>query len=304
MINLRPPCTIEDLSFSDYLAYPAVSRSQLDTARRKSPAHALVDKPPTKATDLGSLSHQMLQQPELPVIVRPAECGKGTNAAKAALVDWICSVTGAPCPPHPGGKIAEGKLLDAWLETLEPVLDAWDGGLIATADQYESACRMRDAVRAHPLAGAIYDSGRAEVTMVALDPESGVLVKIRIDWLADGHSVLTDYKTSAEIWEDRIEYYASEWSCHFQAAVYRHVYHLVTGEWAPWLNVYAESQAPWSVMVVPMAPDAIDRGTNAMRHALRIWGLCEQHKIWPGPGWDWTTMQYGLVTLGVRPWAI
>lgn len=295
---------IHDLPFADYLALPAVSRSQLFAALTKSPAHCLEEKPRTKATDTGTIAHQMLQQPDLPVIVRPADAGKGSNAAKAALVDWICATTGAPCPPHPGGKVADGKVLDAWLEVLEPIIDAWDGGLIASVEQYDVACRIRDEIRAHPLAGAIYDSGSPEVTMVARDPESGVLVKIRLDWLPAGHTVLVDLKTAAEVWEDAVERSAGKWGYHFQAAVYRHVYHLVTGDWAPWLNVYAETKAPWSVMVVPMPDEAIERGMNAARHALSIWAMCEQHQIWPGPGWDWGTMQYELVSIGVKPWAI
>lgn len=129
-------------------------------------------------------------------------------------------------------------------------------------------------------------------------------MKIRLDWLPDGHLVLVDFKTALEVWLDAIERHASQWGYHFQAAVYRHVYRLVTGQDAPWVNVYAETQPPYSVMVVPMDQEAIDRGHQAMRHALRIWALCEEHGIWPGPGWDWGTMQYGLMTLGVKRWAV
>jgi hypothetical protein len=299
-----PPCILEGLPFEDYLQWPAAGSHALHDLLHKSPAHAKTQRPQSPGMSLGTLCHSLIGTPEMPIYIRPAECGKTSNAAKAALVAWLAELLGVDHPEPTSGKLPEGKILDHQLGVLEPMLDARRDLVIATPEQMETAQRVRDAVMAHPLSGSIYADGRPEVTMLARDPVSGVLCKIRLDWLPEGHDVLVDLKTAAEVWPDAVARSASRYAYHWQAAYYRRIYALVTGKpRPPWINIYAETQAPWSVLIQQMPDEPMARVDPAIDHALRVWGLCEQHRVWPGPGWDWTTMSYTVGQAEIKPWA-
>ena len=300
-----PPCILEDLSFEDYLGWPAAGSHALHDLLHKSPAHAKTPRPPSPGMSLGTLCHALIGTPEMPIYIRPAECNKASNSGKAALVWWLAELLQLDdIPEPPPGKLPEGKVRDYQLGILEPMLEQRRDLVIATQSEMETAQKVRDAVMAHPLAGPIYADGRAEVTMLVRDPVSGVLCKIRIDWLATGHEVLTDLKSAAEVWPDAVSRSASRFGYHWQAAYYRRIYALVTGKpRPPWLNIYAETQAPWSVLVQQMPDEPMARMEPAIDHALRIWALCEEHGIWPGPGWDWTAMSYVVGQAEIKPWA-
>jgi hypothetical protein len=300
-----PPCILESLPFEDYLQWPAAGSHALHDLLHKSPAHAKTQRPPSPGMSLGTLCHSLIGTPEMPIYIRPAECGKTSNAAKGALVAWLAELLGVDHPEPPPGKLPEGKILDHQLGVLEPMLDERRDLVIATPEQMETAQRVRDAVMGHPLSGPIYADGRPEVTMLARDPVSGVLCKIRLDWLPDGHEVLVDLKTAAEVWPDAINRSAGRYGYAWQAQYYRRVYSLVAGKpRPPWLNVFCETAAPWSVIVAEMPTDAMDAQDAAINHALRIWAMCEESGTWPGPGWDWETMQYAVQRIELPKWAL
>jgi hypothetical protein len=299
-----PPCILDDLSFEDYLGWPAAGSHALNDLLHKSPAHAIAGGKATKAKRGGTLVHTLIGTPEVPVFVRPIGADKTSNATKATLVEWLAELLGVDHPEPPPGKLPEGKILDHQIGILEPMLDVRRDLVIATPAEMETAQRVRDAVMAHPLAGPIYADGKAEVTMLARDPVSGVLCKIRLDWLPEGHEVLVDLKTAAEVWPDAISKSAARFGYAWQAQYYRRVYALVTGKpRPPWLNVFAETAPPWSVIVGEIPTDVMGAQDAAIDHALRIWGLCEESGQWPGPGWDWPTRQYQVQRIELPKWA-
>lgn len=62
-------------------------------------------------------------------------------------------------------------------------------------DEYRKAEAMAAKVFAHPVAGPIFREGAAEVSLYHTDPETGVRLRGRVDWLEpDGD--IDDYKTS------------------------------------------------------------------------------------------------------------
>src|SRR5699024_511784 len=62
------------------------------------------------------------------------------------------------------------------------------------------AAAMRDAVFANSVARTLLFRGKAEVSMYATDPDTGVKMRSRPDWLphGEGRPVIVDYKTTRD----------------------------------------------------------------------------------------------------------
>ncbi|MCK7579823.1 MAG: PD-(D/E)XK nuclease-like domain-containing protein [Chromatiales bacterium] len=149
------PQIIYDLDFDEYRAINAINASGLKLLER-SPAHfqqaRLEPHAPTAAQALGTLVHLLVLEPEREneVAVAP-ECDRRTKAGK-----------------------------DAWAEFQAESADR----LIVTAEQWDTARRMRDAVRANKNAMALLADGSPEVTL--LHTLDGTPIKCRLDWLCTG----------------------------------------------------------------------------------------------------------------------
>ena len=86
----------------------------------------------------------------------------------------------------------KGKAAKAQWEESHPDL------VSLSREEYDMACGMRDSVWSHPLASELLKGqGQNEVTVIWIDPETGLLCKARLDRLTPwrGWSVVIDLKT-------------------------------------------------------------------------------------------------------------
>lgn len=306
-----PPCTIENLPFADYLAIDAASSSGIKTILTKSPKHVKVEKSPTKAQGLGTLTHALLLEPhrrvtwqtvERDVIaVRPPGAGKGSNAAKRILYNWLEQTTGIESTASGS---AEGTILSARIKELEPKLDEM-GLIVCDQKDYDTARTMRDNVLAKSIGKVLFASGRSELTKLVKDPRTGVLCKIRIDFEPEGHEILVDLKTAESAAFQDFSAAASRYAYHVQQAFYQKVDALERDKSErDFLFCVVESSPPYDVAFYPLESAAIDKAKNAIDHGLSIWARCQDADFWPGYGYDWTDEDYTITTLSLRPWAL
>ncbi|MBK1699775.1 PD-(D/E)XK nuclease-like domain-containing protein [Thiococcus pfennigii] len=301
----EPPAVLYDIPEADYRAYPAASSHALMTLLEESPRH-VKEKPreATHALTLGTLAHLLLMQPELAerqVAVKPVGAGKGSNAAKQVLVDWLQEQTGIA--PEIDGTLALGKQLDAAIAVLEPALAKSDK-LVVDQAQLDAATRMRDSVLGRRLGEALFQDGHAEVMALARDLVSGVLCKIRVDWVPLAHQVLVDVKTTNSIGDADVARSAARYNYHIQAAFYQAIWQAATGEDRPFVFVFMESEPPYDCVFRPIERRSLDKGRRLYEYALRIWSMCEEANHWPGVGWDWNSMDYALQPLELPQWAL
>lgn len=98
------------------------------------------------------------------------------------------------------GRVTHGQVLGVGGELVEVHADDWrtkaareerdaaraDGNTPLLVHQADAVRVMVEAVRAHAIAGPLFARpGRAELTAVARDPDSGVMCRVRLDWLVD-----------------------------------------------------------------------------------------------------------------------
>lgn len=240
---------------------PAKFREYMDTERK-----------PKKEWDFGHVAHHVV-------------LGKG---AEFKVLDP--AVDGLKADGTPSDKPTATA---AWRNA---AADARARGLVPIhADDHTKAQLMAKRVLEHPAAGPLFIEGHAEVALYHTDPETGVRLRGRADWL-EPNGDLTDYKTSTTA--NPAELVRKMWQLGYfmQAAWYRGlVIALGLAENPRFRFVVQEKEPPFVVTVVEYDEDALAEGARLNREAIRLYVECRESDHWPGysddtvpislPGW-------------------
>jgi len=286
--NTKPapsPGIYYGVPFDEYLAWDAVSNSSLSPAL-KSMLHyreqkALADTP---AMRLGRVVH----------------AGKLDPAALledyAAMPDFTPLLKGEYTRPRASKEWKE--LEAAWLEKNV-------GKEIVTSDEMERLKGILTALWKHLRAAAYLSRGIPEVSIVWVDPESGLTCKGRLDWLDPDTPAVTDLKTTSDA--SRFETQIARLSYHRQAAFYAAGLRVLTGKRHAVRIVAVENDHPFGVRAAPLSADALSAGRDEYRRLLEEIATCKKSGAWPGyqdPNeWElpeWALPKTELTVNGVR----
>jgi hypothetical protein len=134
-----------------------------------------------------------------------------------------------------------------------------EGKIILGLEEWRRVCGMARALKAEPKLAPILASGRSEVSIIARDPETGVLLKVRIDWMAPKWTL--DLKTFSQQRGKSIDksigdaiYYERYW---VQAYFYDYVRRLATGERHEAFETvfgFVESEEPYETRLKSLRP--------------------------------------------------
>jgi len=258
---------IHDMPELDYHASPGLSSTGMKYLLR-SPKHyrrAMDHRVEKPAFDLGHCVHAKVLGHGLDIVTVPVDllASNGAASTKAAK-EWI----------------AEARLA---------------GQVPVKAELVAKVNAIAEAVLANPKAAAILSlKGEAEVSMFADDPETGVNLRGRIDWLTtldDGRLANNDLKSTTDVRRHKIVRTIEDFGYDLQSEVYRTLLALTTGaEIASTNLIFVEVDEPHEVRVVTLAhPDWIKVGSLKMRQAIDIYAACIESGTWPGdddePGW-------------------
>lgn len=215
------------MDFAEYLKIDAVSASGLKAMRKSAREYLHVTtqgRKATRAMGLGTATHAAVFEPE--------------RFAREYVV-WD------------GDR--RGKAYDAFCEEHANL------GILKRAE-YDLCCGMRDAARAHPVAGPLLaPPGEAEKVWLWKDEDTGLDCKARTDWWRVG--LLADLKTSADIDDRRFAATAYRLGYHIQAAHYRAAV-IANGitDAPPFTIIALESSPPHDVAVFPLDDDFLWAG--------------------------------------------
>jgi hypothetical protein len=174
-------------------------------------------------------------------------------------------------PPWLDMRTKEGK---AWAAKHEN-----DPRTIVTEDQYAKALGCSYAVRHDPVAAPLLARGAAEVTIVWQDPETGLRLKGRVDWLSD--AFLVDLKTTIKLSPRDFAAQAYRLGYHIQFAMYFDGVAAQLGE-RPFRVITVEPEEPFDVVVYEIPEDVIEQGQIDYHDALRTLQSCQRNNTWPG----------------------
>jgi len=160
-----------------------------------------------------------------------------------------------------------------------------NGAVPVLRAEYDAATAMREAVMAHPTAGALFADGHAEQSGWWVDEPTGVQLRFRPDWLTttlSGRPLCVDYKTTVNANPADFAMSVAKFGYQMQHAFYvaglaAHGY-----DDAGFLFVAQEKQPPYLVSVIELDNDAVLLGARQNRRAIDLFDECEASGIWPG----------------------
>ena len=139
---------------------------------------------------------------------------------------------------------------------------------------------MAESVLSNPTAKALLASGDPEVSMFATDPDTGVALRGRLDWLGPR---IVDLKTTAgDASESEFAIHAFRFGYDIQQALYEHTYNLITGDTLPYLFVVVEAHAPYLTAVHMLGNDELLMARRRAREARERYARAIETGEWPG----------------------
>lgn len=230
-----------------------VSSSQLKELA-KSPAHykAYLDAPnkKTAALEFGDAAHTRLLQPH------------EFDRRFAVMPETI--------------KVKRGKEFEAF-----QVSSA--GKNIISRDDLEALCGMAESISNHKTAKALInlETGIAEMSCFFKEPSSGVLCRIRPDFLPGGN-IIVDYKTTENASPSEFQRSCAKYGYDIQAGFYCLGMELLTGVIHKFVFIAQEKKPPYEVAVYEASADFIDTGRSKAIRLLQLLAECRETELYPG----------------------
>jgi len=209
--------------------------------------------------------------------------------------------------PHPStdamslGTAVHSLVLGAGQEILALDYDNWrtraaqeqrdvyadEGYLVMLRKDYEEAQAIADALLKHPVAGGLLTEGDAEVSMFWKDPEFGIWLRGRCDYMTHfgGLPTIVDVKKTKDASPDGFAKSVYEYGYHRQDPHYREGWAALLGcDWQDIDFVFAvvEPEPPYLVATYRIKPEHVDLGREQNRIARERFRDCMKSDRWPG----------------------
>jgi len=257
---------------ADYRAWEAECQSSLKVVTALSVRHyqaaETVPSEPSEAKDLGSAFHVCLQERKRwdDEYVCGIDVDRRTTKGKAAWAAFLAE--------HAGKAVLKRK-------------------------DYEMLEAMRDSVWSDTTCRALLTApGATEVSIVARDPETGLLLKGRIDRLTEwqGYTAVLDWKSIDSGERSNCARAVANYGYHFQAAFYLHLLECLEPGARRFLLGFVEKRHPHVPVVYELDEGDLDQGRAEFQSALRRVAKARESGIYPGynegtvevlrlPGW-------------------
>ncbi|MBN6728753.1 PD-(D/E)XK nuclease-like domain-containing protein [Burkholderia multivorans] len=266
---------IEHLDIDEYHVRGEISKSQLDTIN-VSPAHfwALHRDPgrPAPTTRVGQLEG---------------------NLAHCAILE----------PEEFDKRYVLGPTVNRNTKVWKEFVEANPDRIAIQQDQYDTAWRQSESVRALPEIREALSRGRAEVSAFWTDPATGVPCRCRPDWvhdLTESNVLLVDLKTFSSAGPHEFRRQAARKRYHVQDAFYSDGYEAASGkEVRAFVFVAVETEWPFAAHAMMLDDMSREQGRADYSRNLETYARCEAAGEWPGyskeitlitlPQWAFTT---------------
>lgn len=256
-MTITEPCVIDGMPDEVYHRDPVEGGSLSSTGARailKSPARFAWDRThrvEKRTFDVGHAAHAKILGVGMGVVEIPTEhlTPSGNVSTKGATTAWLTEQRAAGLVPVTPTDLAD--------------VDA-----------------MAESVLAHKPARDILEGpGRPEQSVFAPDPETGVWLRARIDWLDDR---AVDLKTTTSANPDEFSRTAAEYGYDIQQEMYLHTLRLVGLGDMPFLFIAVEKTAPYLPSVVELDAEFAAIGRQRVRRAIDTYKTCRDADAWPG----------------------
>lgn len=160
------------------------------------------------------------------------------------------------------------------------------------APEFAMIEQMTKALKRSPQVAGAFTAGRPEISFFHRDPETGVILKARVDWWPDdpiAHPV-QEFKSALSIDPEELSLDVFARGYHLQAALQVDVIKAVTGLDVSIAHIVQEKEPPYLAELRMFTPEQIEHGRRRYRRALRIFADCWSKHLagaptrtaWPG----------------------
>lgn len=184
-------------------------------------------------------------------------------------------------------------------EWLALELPKFAGMTLVSSAEMDEAIAMRDAVRKNKACAFLLDdkNGQAERTFYFKDPVTGVLCRIRPDWLAVFNGWIVDVKTTASAHPDDFARSIYKYRYHVQDPFYTDGLKYNGHDFKGFCFIVVEKAAPYIAEVYFIPKEAKALGRKEISNNLGLYAKCLESGVWPG-------YTGGLLTeLNIPAWA-
>lgn len=195
---------------------------------------------------------------------------------------------GAPIAVIPGGILASNGAASTTAAKEFIAAERAKGNIPVKEAEADEIDAMTEAVLAHPEARRLFEqSGISEASVFATDPDTGVDMRCRFDYLPDftvDDPCAVDLKTSARSASpDAFAKTVAEHRYDIQQEFYLPIYAAVTGDFTmPMKFVVVEKEAPHLVGVYSLAREFAEMARRKVQLALNLYAACSAADEWPG----------------------
>lgn len=243
-------CFVLEMPNEDYHRYDGISNSGLSLVAR-SPAHYAYRSKfeQTRHMEIGTAFHTALLEPQR--YASEYVTTHGVNDRRKSEYKEAAKHYGADCTLTD----KEGAGIDVMIESVR-------------ANQYATEVLNQD--------------GWAELSAFIEDPETGVLMRCRFDWLTtDGRAV--DVKKTQDCRQRPFQRAIHTYRYHCQQAMYSHIYRLITGEDIGAYHILAiEEQPPCANVLYTLDDLAVSHGHKEYRETLESYAKAVDSGVWSG----------------------
>lgn len=217
--------------------------------------------------------------------------GRGIHCATLEPERWATSYVAKP--DFGDGRTKAAKEAKAtWLDSIKPGLEILD------ADEHALIERCAAAVRAHPAASRLIETGRAEEILTWTDEVTGAACKARVDLIAPTY--VLDLKSTRQQTVRGMARDAASLLYHGQLAMYHDgavSSRLIPRDHAdgPYL-IHVQTVEPYDVVPARLMAEDLERGRSLYRSLLQRYLDCQAAGWWPG-------IAPGVIDLELPSWA-
>ncbi|WP_280466771.1 PD-(D/E)XK nuclease-like domain-containing protein [Nocardia cyriacigeorgica] len=158
-------------------------------------------------------------------------------------------------------------------------------GLVPLLPKEDAKAReMADVALEHDLVGAYFAEGEAELSGWWIDPEFGVWLRLRLDWitrLPDGRVIVVDYKTSKAAGHRAFAKSAGEYGYFMQAPFYVDGLRALGVEVDDFVFITQCKTKPYRLSVDRIDHHDVALGHRLNRRAIQIFADCMAEDRWP-----------------------
>lgn len=271
--TLPDPGIHEGVSFEDYRAWPALSKTTLEWGAKESILHlkAAVDgkltKPDTDALAFGRALHTRLLEP-------------------ARFKDEYIVVPDFASDPV-FALYANPRGTKEYKRRVETFREIHSDRTFLERDDADTIEAMAASVFAHPGVAMLREAGGCEVS-ITWQHSTGIRLKGRLDKFTrfQGLPTIIDIKGVRSCEPDALSKQINDLGWHRQGAMYIDGVHALTGEWADFILICVEKTYPYAVSVQQVAERSIALGRRQLLGVLQRWAHAERTGVYDAFGDD------------------